>query len=65
LFVNENGTVRYMSPREAARLQSFPDDFIWPIPGDEQRRIGNSVPPNLMRAIAEHIRREILEKVPA
>jgi site-specific DNA-cytosine methylase len=23
-------------------------------------RIGNSVPPNLMRAIAEHVRREIL-----
>jgi DNA (cytosine-5)-methyltransferase 1 len=27
-------------------------------------RIGNSVPPNLMRAIAEHIRREILDRAP-
>ena len=43
---------------------SFPDSFD--IAGsliDVKARIGNSVPPNLMRAIAEHIRTEILDKV--
>jgi DNA (cytosine-5)-methyltransferase 1 len=61
LLVNEGGAVRDMRPDEAARLQSFPDTFSFT--DDAQRRIGNSVPPNLMRAIAEHVRREILEKV--
>jgi DNA (cytosine-5)-methyltransferase 1 len=48
---------------QAKRIASFPDDFV--LQGDftsQWARIGNSVPPNLMRAIAEHIKREILEK---
>jgi len=46
---------------EAVRIASFPDSFRWS--GDANQaieRIGNSVPPNLMRAIAEHVRKEIL-----
>ena len=49
---------------QAKRIASFPDDFV--LQGDftsQWARIGNSVPPNLMRAIAEHIRTEILDKV--
>jgi DNA (cytosine-5)-methyltransferase 1 len=46
---------------EFKRIASFPDAFQfvgeWK---DKVERIGNSVPPNLMRAIAEHIRRELL-----
>lgn len=46
------------------KLASFPDNFIFS--GDyshSKERIGNSVPPNLMRAIAEHIRFNILSQL--
>lgn len=55
---------RYVSISELKRLGSFPDSFE--ITGSfEERwaRIGNSVPPLLMRAIALHIRNEILTQV--
>jgi len=54
---------RYLTIPEMKRLTSFPDDYSFI--GDRKNivsRIGNSVPPNLMRAIAEHIRKEILRK---
>ena len=52
-----------MEPEEAALLQSFPPDFKWTgTPSKQWERIGNSVPPNLMRAIAEHVKTEILQK---
>ncbi|GAA1343992.1 DNA cytosine methyltransferase [Catellatospora bangladeshensis] len=42
---------------EAARLQSFPDDFEWCGTKIEvARQIGNAVPPSLARAIAEHLK---------
>jgi DNA (cytosine-5)-methyltransferase 1 len=52
---------RTFSVREMARGASFPDSFKF-IGLDGANRIGNSVPPNLMRAIAEHVRKEILDK---
>ena len=54
---------RYLTIPEMCRIASFPDDFRW-VGGrkDAVMCIGNSVPPNLMRAIAEHVRREILAK---
>ena len=54
---------RYLSAGELKRLASFPDDYQ--MAGDFEditERIGNCVPPNLMRAIAEHVRREILDR---
>lgn len=54
---------RHVSIGELKRLGSFPDGFEFIGKYTKQwERIGNSVPPNLMRAIAEHIRTEILEK---
>ena len=45
---------RGISVREAARLQSFPDSFLFQCNmGDAFRQIGNAVPPLLSRAIAE------------
>ena len=55
---------RYCSIAELKRLASLPDQFE--ITGKfEERwaRIGNSVPPLLMRSIALHIRNEILRKL--
>jgi DNA (cytosine-5)-methyltransferase 1 len=52
---------RSLSISEAKRISSFPDDFVFVGPFIEKwARIGNSVPPNLMRAIALHIKTKIL-----
>lgn len=49
---------RYLTPREAAACQSFPNDFIFS--GSQTamfRQIGNAVPPELARAIGEVIKK--------
>jgi DNA (cytosine-5)-methyltransferase 1 len=47
---------RAISIREAARLQSFPDDYIFTGTKDSQyQQIGNAVPPLLGRAVAESL----------
>jgi DNA-methyltransferase (dcm) len=47
---------RAVSAREAARLQSFPDDYIFYGTKDSvYQQIGNAVPPVLGRAVAEKI----------
>lgn len=49
---------RAITPREAARIQSFPDDFIFYGPKTSIcRQIGNAVPPMLAKAIGEHIKK--------
>ena len=47
---------RAVSIREAARLQTFPDSFIFCGTKDSQyQQVGNAVPPMLAKAIAEHL----------
>lgn len=49
---------RRFTPREAARIQSFPDSFVFPVSDTfAYRQIGNAVPPVLMW----HIARTLLE----
>lgn len=46
---------------EIKRFSSFPDEFeMGPDYGKNWAAIGNSVPPLFMRAIAEHVRKELL-----
>jgi DNA (cytosine-5)-methyltransferase 1 len=48
---------RYLTPREAAACQSFPNDFVFH--GSQTsvfRQIGNAVPPGLAKALGEVIK---------
>ncbi|MBA2882079.1 DNA (cytosine-5)-methyltransferase 1 [Desulfosalsimonas propionicica] len=48
---------RGFSTREAARIQGFPDNFIFPCTKQKQYElIGNAVPPPLSRIVGEHLR---------
>jgi DNA (cytosine-5)-methyltransferase 1 len=61
--VRHDGTVDTFTIDEIKALQSFPADFI--LTGTYAQawtRIGNSVPPLMMRAVATTIRDEILAK---
>lgn len=53
---------RSISHWEAARLQSFPDDFMWCGTKIEiAKQIGNAVPPLLAKAVARHLTISVLE----
>lgn len=54
---------RSITPREAARIQSFPDKFIFY--GNKCsicKQIGNAVPPLLAKAIALHLKKELCDE---
>lgn len=54
---------RTITVREAARIQSFPDDFDFiGNRGNAYQMIGNAVPPKLAKAVAESIS-ELLEEI--
>jgi DNA (cytosine-5)-methyltransferase 1 len=53
---------RGISVREAARLQSFPDGFLFQgCMGEAFKQIGNAVPPLLSKALATHLKNILLE----
>ena len=47
---------RALSIREAARLQTFPDSFVFYGTKDSQyQQVGNAVPPALAKSLANHL----------
>jgi DNA (cytosine-5)-methyltransferase 1 len=57
-FLLIDGRQRVLTVEECAALAGFPRDFKWG--KGACQLIGNCVPPPLMRAVAEHVRDEIL-----
>ena len=56
MMVREDGTVRYFSVRESARLQTFPDGYLlhgsWT---EAMRQLGNAVPVRLAHVVAASV----------
>ena len=62
VFETDIKKIRGISVREAARLQSFPDNFIFEGPISHiQQQIGNAVPPLLSKAVFEQIIKQTKE----
>ncbi len=60
MLVLDDGTVRYYTVREAARIQTFPDDYIFPCSWTESmRQIGNAVPVRLGKIVADSVARTL------
>lgn len=56
----DSGQARTISVREAARLQSFPDGFVFEGPMNPAfRQIGNAVPPLMAKTLARKIIRQL------
>lgn len=52
MMIHDDGSVRYFTTREAARLQGLPDTYLFPRSWTESmRQIGNAVPAQLSEAM--------------
>lgn len=56
MLARADGTVRYFTVREAARLQTFPDDYVFRGAWTEaMRQLGNAVPVRLAEVVARSV----------
>ena len=62
MMVKDDGDVRYFSIRESARLQTFPDNYVfygsWT---ESMRQLGNAVPVSLGRLVAASVAEKLIE----
>jgi DNA (cytosine-5)-methyltransferase 1 len=60
MLLKPNGSFRYFTVREGARLQTFPDNFVFHGSWTEtMRQLGNAVPVNLARLLAGDVIRHL------
>ncbi len=61
-MIKDDGTPRYFTVRESARLQTFPDGYIlhgvW---SEAMRQLGNAVPVTLAHLVAASVAKKLLE----
>jgi len=56
MLIHDDGSLRYYTVRESARIQTFPDDYLFHGSWTESmRQIGNAVPVKLAKIIGESI----------
>ncbi len=62
MLLRPDGSVRYFTVRESARLQTFPDEYVfhgsW---GETMRQLGNAVPVKLARVVGESVASHLKE----
>lgn len=62
MVVNDDGSCRYFTIRESARLQTFPDMYrlhgAW---GEAMRQLGNAVPVELARQVMQSVAIQLVE----
>lgn len=63
MLVKTNGEPRYLTLREAARVQTFPDGYVfhgtW---SESMRQLGNAVPVALAHAVARSVAESLLKQ---
>lgn len=61
MLARADGTIRYFTVREAARLQTFPDDYIFRgVWSEAMRQLGNAVPVRLAQVVAGSVAKTLL-----
>lgn len=62
MMVLPDGSCRYFTPREAARMQTFPDGYVlhgaW---SEIMRQLGNAVPVVLAQAVASSVAQQLVQ----
>jgi DNA (cytosine-5)-methyltransferase 1 len=60
MLIKEDGGVRYFTVRESARLQCFPDNFVFHGAWTEaMRQLGNAVPVDLAAIVAKSVKKHL------
>ncbi len=63
MMVMGDGSVRYLTVREAARVQTFPDGYVFHGSWSEtMRQLGNAVPVKLALVVAGSVAKKLLEQ---